>query len=592
MMKINRPVGATRQRNTVSIRRTVLYTAVVAAIGLFLAGLPVAGTTPTAQAQANQAQTEWHIVYPDLFNEGRSVEKNDLNQWWNNDVAWGRLSSTGAGFRGSDVYYTSASLGASTGNQATWYMGRRIGTQWMAVYIPGNIPRNNRPDFSFNARVKYEVTLTDRSGAAETVEYTINQSEHNGREGKWFNLYHPQTGIEWVLNGDEVIIVVRNNEASPHYRHGSDPSRMGVNAVAMKCAANCTTTSPPPPPTTNPPPSSSGPKISGLGGSMGIVNSSEGGGPESDGFQVSPPSATATADVSYRYLRAWVDGSGSSRTLKVTTDRRADPGRYTVTVTVTDGSTSVTKNVSVTVAEKYRIEDEPEKRGTWPFQVTFINKRIIALERFQTIDGEWVNPGDKGGIVAGKENLSHFGDSWIAEGAKVWGEGVRVSGNALVEDGADLHDSVKVFGNAKVSGNVKLSGNAEVSGNARVSSWWHLTQVFGNAKVFGNASVHSRAKVSSNAQVSGNAQVYGNTAWAEVYGNAKVYDRAQVRNGAKVYGSARICDDAQVYDSAKVSGNVQVSGGTELDSEHHRGRARYGDGCPNPTPTPPRAPQN
>lgn len=70
-MKINRLVGATRQRNTASIRRTVLYTAVVAAIGLSLAGLPVAGTTPSAQAQSNlslDSDQELKIVIPSTGN--------------------------------------------------------------------------------------------------------------------------------------------------------------------------------------------------------------------------------------------------------------------------------------------------------------------------------------------------------------------------------------------------------------------------------------------------------------------------------------------------------------------------------------------
>ena len=592
-MKSNRLVGATRQRNTASIRRTVLYTAVVAAIGLFLAGLPVAGTTPTAQAQTAQHQIDWYINdAPRLYYKGTHVGRESLNNGWNDNVSWGRVENGGFGRSNteytyaiggdSNSYYTYGIWDSPVENQVEWRMGSRIGTQQISVYIPNN---------SRATMVTYQIQIEHDQQSSTVASATVNQRDYRQRKENWATLRNPGTGTnEWVVNGDEVSVWVNDNEAMPHWDDARYDSRIGINAVAMRCLDNCTTTAPPAPPTTARTTQTSDPRISGLGGSMGIVNSSEGGGPASDGFQVSPPSATATADESYRYLRAWIEGSGSSRTLRVTTDRRADPGSYTVTVTVTDGSTSVTKNVSVTVVDKkFRIADE--RGGLFNLQV---NKRIIALRNFRTIEGEWVRRGDKGGIVAGEENLSHFGRSWIAEGAKVWDREVRVLGNALVEDSADLHDKVKVFGNAKVSGNVKLWDEAEVSGNARVSSWWHLTQVFGEAKVFGSASVHSRAKVSGKAQVSGNAQVFGNTAWAEVYGNAKVYDKAQVRNGAKVSVWARVCDEAQVRNNGTmVSGDAQVSGRTILTSgDDHGNGARYGDGCPDPTPTPPQPPQN
>ena len=45
-------------------RRTLMYAAVVAVFGLFQAGLPVTGTTPPAQAQTAQDQTD-STVPPD-----------------------------------------------------------------------------------------------------------------------------------------------------------------------------------------------------------------------------------------------------------------------------------------------------------------------------------------------------------------------------------------------------------------------------------------------------------------------------------------------------------------------------------------------
>ena len=542
-----------------TMRRTVMLAAVIAAVGLLLAGLPVAETAPTAQAQTVQHQTEWHVNGdPLLYHRGNLVRLDSLNRNWNNSVNWGRLQDGG---RGSDSYYTYANWGGPVENHAEWRMGSRIGTQQISVYIPGT------DSVRSTATVEYIVAIA--GNPVQVLSVTVNQKTANQPNHKgWVDLLNPSTGeIGWITNGP-VEITVRDNEARPSYREDYLNSRIGIVAVRMRCINNCTGT---PPPTTTPR-TSTAPRISGLQGSMGIVNSSEGGGPGSDRFQVSPSSATATASEGYRYLRAWVEGSGGSRTLKVTTDRRADPGKYTVTVTVTDGSTSTTQNVSVTVVDqKFRIIRE----GFWRDQ------RIVALRSFRTIDDEWVRRGDRGGIVAGEDNLSHFGRSWIAEGAKVWDTKVRVSGNALVKGSVSLRGEAKVYGNAQVFGrNIQVSGKAKVYGNARVFSFGHRTQVFGDAaEVYGNAQVYSNAKVSGSAKVYGNARVYGNTATALVYGNAKVYDNAKVRNGARVSGTARICDDADVSGRARVYGNAQVSGPSTLSSGNHGDGARYGNGC-------------
>lgn len=85
--------------------------------------------------------------------------------------------------------------------------------------------------------------------------------------------------------------------------------------------------------------------------------------------------------------------------------------------------------------------------------------RIKALVEFGN-----VKEGELGGFVEKEENLSHEGDAWVYENA-------RVSGNAWV------------YENARVSGNARVYGNAWVYGNARVS--WDAW-VYGNAEVCGD----------------------------------------------------------------------------------------------------------
>ena len=132
--------------------------------------------------------------------------------------------------------------------------------------------------------------------------------------------------------------------------------------------------------------------------------------------------------------------------------------------------------------------------------------RIRALRDFND-----VKRGDLGGYIEKETNLSHDGNCWVSDNARVFGK-ARVSGNACVSGTA------QVSGNVQVSDNARVSGNACVSGDAKVSD---------NARVFGEAWVSGDVRVSDNAWVSNNACVSGD---ACVYGNAKIYSNAYITN--------------------------------------------------------------
>ena len=76
--------------------------------------------------------------------------------------------------------------------------------------------------------------------------------------------------------------------------------------------------------------------------------------------------------------------------------------------------------------------------------------RIEALKDFVN-----VKKGDKGGYIESEDNLSHIGNCWVFDNA-------RVSGNALVDGHAC------VYGNAQVYGYARVYGNAWVYGDARI----------------------------------------------------------------------------------------------------------------------------
>ena len=68
-----------------------------------------------------------------------------------------------------------------------------------------------------------------------------------------------------------------------------------------------------------------------------------------------------------------------------------------------------------------------------------------------TTDFGDVKKGELGGYIEKEENLSHFGNAWVSDNARVTSDAV-------------------VYGNAEVYGNAVVTSDAEVSGNARVTS--------------------------------------------------------------------------------------------------------------------------
>ena len=110
--------------------------------------------------------------------------------------------------------------------------------------------------------------------------------------------------------------------------------------------------------------------------------------------------------------------------------------------------------------------------------------RIRALRDFSVIE-----KGDLGGFVESEDNLSHKGECWVHNNAKVIGN-ARVFNNAKVYDKAWVYGSSRVYGNAEVYGH---------------------TYVHGSADVYGNAHVSGDAGVRDNAQVCGDAEITGST---------------------------------------------------------------------------------
>ena len=99
----------------------------------------------------------------------------------------------------------------------------------------------------------------------------------------------------------------------------------------------------------------------------------------------------------------------------------------------------------------------------------------ITLYRIESLkDFSDIKKGDKGGFIESENNLSHNGNCWIYDDAKVCDE-AKVYGNAEVYDKVEIFDEAKVYDYAKVYGSAVIYGfakvyeKAQISGNAKVS---------------------------------------------------------------------------------------------------------------------------
>lgn len=85
--------------------------------------------------------------------------------------------------------------------------------------------------------------------------------------------------------------------------------------------------------------------------------------------------------------------------------------------------------------------------------------RIKALMSF----GD-VRRGDLGGFVESRENLSQYGQCWVADDACVLGD-AWVCDNSRVYGSAEVYGRALVYGNGKVTGGAKVCGRQRVRGN-------------------------------------------------------------------------------------------------------------------------------
>lgn len=103
--------------------------------------------------------------------------------------------------------------------------------------------------------------------------------------------------------------------------------------------------------------------------------------------------------------------------------------------------------------------------------------RIKALKDF----GD-VRKGDIGGYVENPYNLSHTGDCWIYNNAKVYGnaeifEYAEIFDNAVIQGNAKIYGVSVIEKNALIYGTSSICGYACIGGNAEIKNGMHIGNI-------------------------------------------------------------------------------------------------------------------
>lgn len=158
--------------------------------------------------------------------------------------------------------------------------------------------------------------------------------------------------------------------------------------------------------------------------------------------------------------------------------------------------------------------------------------RIIALRDFG-----YVCEGEVGGYVQSEDNLSHNGDCWVYDNAKVF-------------NSAKIHDNAKVRGNAQIYGDAEVFGSARIHGNAKI---YDEAGIFDNATVFENARVCNNARIKYNARVYGNAKIERDTIIGQI---STPYKKVFQYQCEKRVLTAILTEDNQIFYSIGCQTNI------------------------------------
>lgn len=168
-----------------------------------------------------------------------------------------------------------------------------------------------------------------------------------------------------------------------------------------------------------------------------------------------------------------------------------------------------------------------------------------------------VKAGTLGGYIEKEENLSHNGNCWVANEAKVYGD-ASVRENAIVDDVAVVKDRAIIMESAYICDGAVVCNHAIIRGIASVNE---------DAVVGGEVDVSESSYICGNSSIKGEgficdgAYIGGNT---DIDGDFEIYDCVIL--GGKINGTnVTIKGDVLISEGADISGDSFINGGAKIN---------------------------
>lgn len=169
--------------------------------------------------------------------------------------------------------------------------------------------------------------------------------------------------------------------------------------------------------------------------------------------------------------------------------------------------------------------------------------RIISLRELSIPGNYNVALNEIGGYVESEANLSHDGNCWIANSAKVF-DRAQITDDSLVKDDAAVFEDAMVKGNSIISNYARVRGNPEIldgiisdCADVKGSPKIHYTAMRNSSAIYGKALV-GHTNMHNGAMIHGDAVVEACTLLdvSEIRGSADVYNcklsgRAIIQDG-------------------------------------------------------------
>ena len=169
--------------------------------------------------------------------------------------------------------------------------------------------------------------------------------------------------------------------------------------------------------------------------------------------------------------------------------------------------------------KKYKLTEETITIGTKTLH------RIEALRRFDNVE-----KGDKGGFIESEDNLSHEGNSWIYDEARVYDK-AKILDNAIIHDHAVIREYAEVSGNALVMGKASIRGVAKVCGTSTIKD---------KVDIYDEAIITGYSTIEDNSSIHGKAKIEG----SYIKGYIRIGDEVIISKGIRLEGIGTFIGDA------------------------------------------------